>query len=165
MSEHEARKGPPQTTVRARERRPTHSLEGLDASFAERDRKAFGELIDLAERVQAERDNLRRQIYFSIGGVSFLAIAAVSALVTIFELSSLDRFLNTAGGLLAVITIGASYAAGAAIYFHSASRLRRESKAFREVMDIVHELHESLKEELSPLELAELRIRLSRLDN
>lgn len=165
MSDSEVPKGSLQETVVARKGERTHSWEGSDAPFAERDRKAFGELVDLAERVQTERDSLRRQIYLSIGGVAFLAITAVSVLFTVFEVTSIEGILSTSSGLLAAITIGASYFAGMIVYVQSASRLRRESKAFQEVMDIVHEVHEGLKEELSPLELAEIRIRLSRLDN
>ena len=169
MSEPEVRKGPSRRSVRAKRRKPTRSLEGSAGPFSERDRKAFGELIDLAERVQAERDSLRRQIYYLIGFVVFLAIVAVFTTFAIFEVTSVDRLLNTASGpsaiVVAVIEIGVSYAAGATIYYLFAGRLRRESRALQEVMDIVHELHEGLKEELSPLEIAEIRIRLSRLDN
>ena len=165
MSEPEGPKGPLQETVRKREPVRHHSQEGSGPQLAERDRKAFGELIDLAERVQAERDSLRRQMYFSIGGFAFLTIAAGSLLFTIFDITSIDRPLSTAGGLLAAITTVGSYAAGSAMYILLARRLKRESKAFREVMDIVHELYGGLRKNLSPLELAEIRVRLSRLDN
>ena len=165
MSKPEVPKGPPQKTVRAKERKRPHSLEGSDELLSERDRKAFGELIDLAERTLAESDGLLRQIYFSIGGIIFLTIAAIAVIIATFGDTSSDELLDTTGAVLLLIAIAASYVAGAAIYFPLARRLRRESKAFREVMDIVHELHEGLKEELSPLERAEIRIRLSRLDN
>lgn len=155
-------------TVEARSRAKEATENGSrqdPANLQDRDRKAFSELIELAEKVQSERDSLKRQIYVAFGGIGFIAISAVAVLLTVYDFSSPRSFLETPAGLLAAMVILSAYAASMLFYLQASRRLRRENKAFTEVMDVVHEVYEGLKGDLSALELAETRIRLSRLDN
>lgn len=135
------------------------------ASFRVRDRKAFSELIFLAEKVQAQRDALRRQLQMIIGGSGFIVVSTMAVISTVYDFSSPSFFLSTPAGVLGAFIIIAAYVGAMYAYMQMSRRLRRENRAFDEVMSVVHEVFEGLKGELSPLELAETRIRLSRLDN
>ncbi|MEO0701876.1 MAG: hypothetical protein AAFY80_07045 [Pseudomonadota bacterium] len=141
-------------------------------SFDDRDRKAFSELVSLAEKVQTQRDVLRRQMQFSLGAGLFIMLAAMAVFTTlVFDRSApsdatISGFLlTTPAGAMTIVFAVASYVGTTLVFMQMSRRLRRENRAFAEVMNVVHEVFEGLKEELSPLELAETRIRLSRLDN
>ncbi|CAN7332399.1 hypothetical protein LJR090_002516 [Bosea sp. LjRoot90] len=131
-----------------------------------RDRRAYSDLIGLAEAVQNQRAKLRRQ-FINIAGLCFLfsIIAAVSSIVVVVTIQGVA---NVSAGFFAAIAglfIAVNYAAFGMSYLVYRRLDRRELSAFREVMAITHEVLESMKSDLSPLEMAEVRIRLLRLDN
>lgn len=64
--------------------------------------------------------------------------------------------------MLSILTI--TYGVSFLIFVNHSRRIRRESHAFQEVVDIVHEAYQSAKLDMSILEIGEIKIRLSRLD-
>lgn len=151
----------------------SHTITSSESTtHTDRDRKAFADLVTLAEKVQAQRDVLRRQMQVSLGGGAFIFLAAMSIILTVsigrYPLggaSMLDFLLTSPAGIMAMLFALAAYVGTTFVYMQMSRRLRRENRAFEEVMSVVHEVFEGLKSDLSPLELAETRIRLSRLDN
>ena len=134
------------------------------SSLGDRDRKAFSELLSLAEKVQSEKDSLQRQMYFSIGAGLFTMLTIFSVLASFLDITNLDRLFSSPAGALSVSVLASAYVAFNYFFIQYSRRLRRERKAFEEVMNLVHEVFNGAKDEMSPLEVAEVKIRLSRLD-
>ena len=141
------------------------SIDPLDEERRRRDREAFGDLLNLAEKSQQSKEALERAHMILLGlGVIISLVLIVWIVITIMmglfpNYSSFIGVLTMVAPLslaVSVITIGD---------FIYKRKLRRENKAFEEVISLVHETFEATKDEFSTLEIAETRIRLSRLDN
>jgi len=131
--------------------------------LSDRDRKALSELIELAERVQYERYKITRQIFinaFALIGITL--ILSLLALNTSFS-NTLDVLFGIQSDALFLLVVAMGSIAFLALLYIGRRLLARETIAFSEVMAVVYEVFEGVKNKLSPLELAEIRLRISRL--
>jgi hypothetical protein len=124
-----------------------------------RDRQAFSELISLAEEIQRRRESLQQRLAVSIAAIVGFAAVAASFGFSFFGFYGVNWYY-----LLVTIAI-VSYAALSYFSYVYLRQMRREKRAFSEVMTVVHELVAGLRSDLSPLEFAQIQVRLSRLDN
>jgi len=136
---------------------------------SDRDRKAFGDLITLAESVHSHREHLRLARLSSL--FRWVFIGALCAGGVILGLQFLRQLTSVELGLSYMFAAG--LVIGYLVIFFGVTlsssgyrrKIGRENKAFDEVMGIVQEVYEGTKPSLSALEVAEVSIRLSRLDN
>ncbi|MBU2868947.1 hypothetical protein [Pacificibacter marinus] len=138
--------------------------------LSERDRKAYLDLLELAEKVQAEKELAKRQFFLSLFGVTFGVLGILAIVFTYFGSSVVGEFtfeniLRSPAGALGLVAAMAGYFLGSYLTMLSMKKIRRERKAFEEVMGLVHEVYEATKSDLSAVEKAEVKIRFSRLDN
>ncbi len=135
------------------------------SEFSERDRNALNKLLDLAEVVQRTHYTLRRRIMMFTGATATLAIGVLTYITSGSRSSSVLEIMAIPvnGALLSLLF--AAYVGGVVWYLSMRRQTRREEAAFKEVMGIVHEVFEGTKPDLSALEIAEIKIRLSRLDH
>lgn len=137
----------------------------------ERDSKAFNSLLDLAENVHAHRESLRKQFFLAAaagaGGIlaSAAAIASSSLFISSGEYLSFNEVLRSPLNLVFLSVGIVSYVVVTFGYIQYKRQMRRENRALHEVMSIIHEVLQSSEVNMSPLEIAEIKIRLSRMDN
>ncbi|MCG6903838.1 MAG: hypothetical protein LJE68_14275 [Rhodobacter sp.] len=126
------------------------------------DKRSFSELVKLAEEISLNISNLqRRQIFATIALMAAFA-AVIGAAVYIFASGPEKSLIDSSGVIIfAVIIAGAI-----SVYLPTAlfqGRITKEEKALQETVTLVHEVFESMQASLSPLELAQNKIRLARL--
>lgn len=136
-----------------------------ESSEVERDLKAFTGLLDLAEEVYSRREVIRRQAFVSIGSSLAAILVTGAAIASFMSNMSAGEFQNSPLFIVLASVIFAAYAGGIFLFSQARKQLRRETKAFEEVMSVVHEVLETSKAHMSPLEIAQIKIRLSRIDN
>ena len=135
----------------------------------------FRDLLGLAEDIQGRCDDLaRRASTYSLMALSLVAVFLLVLLVTLFvnnvPLDSGIPLLEIRDSLdlLVVVGIHAYIGFGVVLAYVLTSRIRRrlnrEHRSLYEVLDLLREVESSYssKYDLSPLERAELRIRMSR---
>lgn len=144
-----------------------HSSEGLEGSAdASRNARAFSELLDLAEDVYFRREEYRRRlILFICVLATVIAVLLLSISAVIFQVGDLFGSLKMPIILSMAITVMMLYIFGIYQFYLLQKNIKRETSAFEQVMTIVHEILSASIGEFSVLEEAQIRIRLSRLDN
>lgn len=133
--------------------------------YSDRDRKAFVDLIELAEQVQNRIGTINRQILLLFASIVAIVLGFVAPVYFLYAQNSERTVLESPATFLFIAVLIVAYCGGLFLYASYSRQLKRERRAFREVMSIVHEVFESAKSDLSALEIAEIKIRLSRLDN
>lgn len=136
----------------------------MTASLNERDRKSFLDLLELAEKVQGEKEQAQRQFYLALFGVMFGVVGVLAVLLTYFEQFSLSAIAGSPVGVFGIVIALAGYFFGSYLTSQSMRKIRRERKAYEEVMGLVQEVYQATKSDLSAVETAEVKIRFSRLD-
>ncbi|SMX40215.1 hypothetical protein [Octadecabacter ascidiaceicola] len=133
----------------------------------ERDMKSFGQLVELAESVQKDLEAMKRTRFLT----TVLAVS-MSFTIAAFAPFLVGRSPNDFYGLTAVqgfnlttvpLAMGFVFASGVVARWFYETRIERESRAYRSVMLIVHEVFSASKTEMSVLEIANYEIRVSRL--
>lgn len=152
------------------ENRSTSASERSDREVA-RDLKAFSGLLDLAEEVHARRENIRKHLFLAMGA-GFATILGAAASMASFariidsgEYLSTREFFSSPLTLVFLSVIIMAYFATSFLYLQYRRQMRRETRALEEVMSVIHEVLQSSEMQMSPLEIAQVRIRLSRMDN
>lgn len=137
----------------------------------ERDHKAFSALLDLAEEVHVRREDLRKQFLLGAGaGVSAIlaASAAIAGYVRTIDTGEYLTFREVLTSPLSMVlstVILFAYFVIILLYSRYRRQMKRETRALHEVMSVVHEVLQSSELSMSPLEKAQVKIRLSRMDN
>lgn len=152
----------------------TSSIESMPVrsnTAVERDHKAFTSLLDLAEEVHARRESLRKQFFVGAGAgvmaivASGAAIAGYSRITYIGENLSFFELFSSPLSMVFLTVIVFAYLLISLLYYQFRRQMRRETRALEEVMSVIHEVLQSSEVEMSPLEIAQVKIRLSRMDN
>jgi hypothetical protein len=159
----------------------TEAVPNPKPDFGIRDRTAFFELIELAEStfagVQKVRFNSVTTRFVQIASLLLLIFAVAGLGASLLDLIPLMKEKQaSATNVLRlvfldswfIIPFGFSsvmYVASRSLLIAYERALQREYAGFREVMSIVNEVFESVRQDMSPIEQAQARIRLSRLDN
>lgn len=150
------------------------SLEAIAARSeveVERDHRAFSALLDLAEEVHERREKIRKQFLLGVGaGLSAIlaasaAIAGYSRIINEGEYLSFQELLTSPLSMVLSTVIVFAYFVIVLLYSQYRRQMTRETRALHEVMSVVHEVLQSSEVSMSPLEIAQVKIRLSRMDN
>lgn len=137
----------------------------------ERDHRAFSALLNLAEEVHERRVNLRKQFLLGAGaGVSAIlaaaaAIAGYSRVIDAGEYLTFRELFTLPLSMVLSTVILFAYFVIALLHSQYRRQMKRETRALHEVMSVVHEVLQSSELSMSPLEKAQVKIRLSRMDN
>lgn len=138
----------------------------------ERDLKAFTGLLDLAEEVHARRENIRKQFFLAMGGGAAGILGAAAAMASFSRVIDFDgeylsapEFFTSPLALVLSTVIIVAYVGVMFLYIQYRKQMRRETRALEEVMSVIHEVLQSSEMHMSPLEIAQVKIRLSRMDN
>ena len=129
-----------------------------------RDRKAFGDLVSLAEKSQMTADTLKRKILLSYVTLLFVSTAALFYIIAVYDRLPFD-LLKPVPFILSALLVTAMHGGVFIVIRGYQVRLRREYNAFKKSISLAHEVFQGAKKNLSVLEAAEIKIRLSRLDN
>ena len=143
-----------------------------DRSTVDRDLEAFSDLLKLAEEVHACRESIRRQNFLAMS-VSFAIIYGAVGAMAIFayyiyagDYQSVRDFWSTPMVLYLLFAILLlAYFGFAFLFIRYQKQMKRETQVLKNVMSVVHEVLQSSEKNMSPLEIAQVMIRLSRLDN
>ena len=142
-----------------------------EPSTVKRDLKAFSKLVNLAEEVQACRERIRRRLFFAMSVCGGLIFVAAIAMVNYVDSIDPREYSSTMEFLSAPLVVGffsvilALYFAFIWLFHEYRRQTTREARALSTIMSVVHEVLQSSEMHMSPLEIAQVKIRLSRLDN
>jgi hypothetical protein len=121
-------------------------------------------LLKMAEELNENCEQVERRLYVYGFTIVSAIFAIVSVLFTFWEV-----FNNPGYAFLIVLVLFYTFmlvAAGSFLVMRVLKRRRRDQRALYEIVDMLRELEHSMmeRENISPLERAEFRIRLSRFD-
>lgn len=140
---------------------------GRSEFSAERDLKAFDHLLSLAEDLHSKREMLRKQFLVGSGAATTAILVSVAAFASYpFNISfNKPELLSTPIAMVLASVAVFAYLLIAFLTAYYIKTRRRQTRAIEEVMSIIHEVLQSAEVEMSPLEVAQIRIRLSMMDN
>ena len=138
-----------------------------EEGFTAREINAFDEILELAEKIQAQKeDAYYKKLLHQLLAVFFVIIFILLLIFAYTELhKETSDNANYITSLVAILTGLFASVGSHLIRYRSLKVYRREKNAFNEVMSIVHEIYDISRSDLSALENAEFKIRLSRLDH
>jgi hypothetical protein len=147
------------------------TFSGRTKREIDRDIEAFSGLLELAEKLHSRLEKIRMQLSLVLGGAAATILIAAGSMASfsrslfLGEDYSLFRLIETPINLVLASIILVAYLGSAFLTVYLRLQMRRESRALKEVMGIVHEVLRTSEVSFSPLENTQIRIRLSRLDN
>ncbi len=127
-----------------------YTSEQID--YESRDKKAFNDLIELAESIKKENDIVNNQFVKQLISLTIIGLATIASFVILYEDPSFE--LNYSAKALIITLAIIAYLFFVYSFTSYIKRKRRETRAFKEVMSIIHEVLASSEKNQSLLEKA-----------